>query len=284
MRIEKEYIIFCDESDKYGKYFSNFYGGVIVGSSQYQRITSRLNLIKKEQNLFGEIKWSKVTGQYLEKYKVVISSFFEELKLGNIKVRIMFTHNLNVANKISSQQREIEYFLLYYQFIKHAFGLRFIPRQNEGTRLRLYFDVLPDKSEKAEQFKGYLLGLQKNPWFRDANIILSKGEIAEVDSHKHSLLQCLDIILGSMAFRLNEKHIEKLPGTKIRGNRTIAKEELYKHILKEIRILIPNFNIGVSTSFKSNLSKRWSMSYMHWIFKSKESEKDYNFSKRRNRK
>ena len=25
---EKEYIIFCDESDKRGKYYSNFYGGV----------------------------------------------------------------------------------------------------------------------------------------------------------------------------------------------------------------------------------------------------------------
>jgi hypothetical protein len=31
---EKEYIIFCDESDRFGKYYSNFYGGVIVGPSQ----------------------------------------------------------------------------------------------------------------------------------------------------------------------------------------------------------------------------------------------------------
>lgn len=31
---EKEYIIFCDESDKYGKYYSNFYGGAIVGASK----------------------------------------------------------------------------------------------------------------------------------------------------------------------------------------------------------------------------------------------------------
>jgi hypothetical protein len=30
---EKEYIIFCDESDASGKYYSNFYGGVLVGSS-----------------------------------------------------------------------------------------------------------------------------------------------------------------------------------------------------------------------------------------------------------
>ncbi len=30
---EKEYLIFCDESDTVGAYYSNFYGGVMVGSS-----------------------------------------------------------------------------------------------------------------------------------------------------------------------------------------------------------------------------------------------------------
>jgi len=284
MRVEKEYIIFCDESDKYGKYFSNFYGGVIVGASQYERITKKINAVKTKEKLFGEIKWSKVTAQYLEKYKPVITSFFDELRASNLKVRIMFTHNINVPKLISSEQKEIEYFLLYYQFIKHAFGLRFIPRREEGTRLRLFFDVLPDKSEKAEQFKGYLLGLQKNTWFRNANIILSRDEISEVDSHKHPLLQCLDVVLGSMAFRLNEKHKAKIPGTKIRGKRTVAKENLYKHILKEIRSIKPNFNIGVSTSCKGDLSNKWLMPYMHWIFKSRESEKNYNFSKKRNKK
>lgn len=284
MRIEKEYIIFCDESEKFGKYFSNFYGGVIVGASQYQRISNKLKELKTNEHLFGEIKWSKVTHQYLDKYKIVLKAFFDEVRDGNVKVRIMFTHNMNVAKEITPEKREMEYFLLYYQFIKHAFGLRFIPYKGEGTKLRLYFDILPDKSEKAEQFKGYLLGLQKNTWFRSANIILSRDEISEVDSHKHVLLQCLDIILGAMSFRLNEKHKEKLPGTNIRGKRTIAKELLYKFILAEVRNIIPRFNIGVSTSCKDDKSKRWTMPYMHWIFRSTKSEKDYKFSKRKRKK
>ncbi len=32
---DREYIIFCDESDKKGRFYSNFYGGVMVGLSQY---------------------------------------------------------------------------------------------------------------------------------------------------------------------------------------------------------------------------------------------------------
>jgi hypothetical protein len=58
---EKEYIIFCDESEKEGKYYSNFYGGLLVGASQYESITKRLNAVKQELNLFGEVKWEKVT-------------------------------------------------------------------------------------------------------------------------------------------------------------------------------------------------------------------------------
>jgi len=50
MKAEKEYIIFCDESEKEGKYYSNFYGGLLVGASQYERITQRLNAIKQELN------------------------------------------------------------------------------------------------------------------------------------------------------------------------------------------------------------------------------------------
>ncbi len=56
MALEKEYIIFCDESVASGRYYSNFYGGVIVGASQYQRVTVRLNATKAKLNLLGEVE------------------------------------------------------------------------------------------------------------------------------------------------------------------------------------------------------------------------------------
>ena len=66
--MKEEYIVYCDESAKKGKYFGNFYGGAIVNSKQIDKLTSSLNKKKLELNLFGEIKWSKVTESYLEKY------------------------------------------------------------------------------------------------------------------------------------------------------------------------------------------------------------------------
>ncbi len=68
---EKEFILFCDESDKTGKFYSNFYGGLLVGASQYERVTARLNQKKQELNLYHEVKWERVTLQYLEKYRAL---------------------------------------------------------------------------------------------------------------------------------------------------------------------------------------------------------------------
>jgi hypothetical protein len=114
---EKEYILFCDESDRQGKYYSNFYGGVIVGASQYQRITDRLNQKKAELNLYQEVKWSKATERYHSKYKELITTFFEEIAHGHLRVRIMFRQNAHLPRGLTREQVELSYFLLYYQLL-----------------------------------------------------------------------------------------------------------------------------------------------------------------------
>jgi hypothetical protein len=86
MSADKEYIIFCDEPETRGKFFSNFYGGVMVGSSQYDRITQQLNAKKQRLNLFGEVKWSKVSEPYLAKYQELTKVFFEEIHAGHAGV------------------------------------------------------------------------------------------------------------------------------------------------------------------------------------------------------
>ena len=96
--------------------------------------------------------------------------------------------------------------------------------------------------------------------------VVKKESIYEVDSKKHILMQCIDVVLGAMAFRLNDLHKEKPKGTMQRGKRTIAKEKLYKHINKKIRETRTNFNIGKSTSLDGNYQNTFNNPYMHWIF------------------
>jgi len=263
-----EYIIYCDESVGRGKYYSNFYGGALVGNKDFEKIVKTLTEKAEELNLFKEIKWNKVSENYLDKYKEMMSLYFKLIKEGKIKIRIMFSQNAEVPLNLSKNNMDNGYQLLYYQFVKHAFGLIYHNENPKNkTFLRLYFDTLPLNKLKNENFKNYIYGLQAQPKLRSAKLKIRYEDITEVRSHNHIILQCMDVILGAMSFRLNDLHKEKTEGAKNRGKKTIAKEKLYRHILSQIKSLDnhKNFNIGVSTGIidKKDL---WKNPYRHWKF------------------
>jgi hypothetical protein len=275
---EKEYILFCDESDKDGPYYSNFYGGLLVGASRYQPVTDRLNACKLALNLFGEVKWQKVTETYLSKYQELMDAFFDDVRDDRVKLRIMFRQNAQQPTGLSDEQKQLTYWLLYYQFVKHAFGFAYMPRAATERWLRIYFDQFPDTGEQAAKFKGFIEGLASSREFRDARLRLRREDITEVASHNHVLLQCLDIVLGSVCFRLNDKHKAKPAGSRRRGSRTVAKDQLRLHILKHIQSIRPHFNIGITTG--GGLDERWTMPYRHWCFRPSEFEYDASKTKR----
>lgn len=273
-----EYCIWCDESIKKGKYYSNFYGGVLVQAKDLKYANSCLENVCKDLFLKDELKWNKVSTAYLEKYKKLMDEFFRLLKSGKVKIRIMFTQNAEKPLGLTNEHLKNEYFILYYQFFKHAFGLQYSNPNLRPIYIRAYFDNLPDTLKKRQQFKEYIKGLQSQRAFQQAHIKFRKDDITEVDSKDHLLLQCLDIVLGSMAFRLNDMHKEKQEGQRIGGKKTVAKEKLYKHIYNYIRETRPRFNIGVSTGIKAE-SDKWEQPYRHWKFTATNVEIDESFYK-----
>ena len=263
---EKEWILFCDESVGKGEYFSNFYGGALVRASQYERITRRLKDTIQETGLSGEIKWSKSTESRLEGYSKLVSVFFDEVMAGHAKMRVMFTHDYHEPIGLSDQHRANAYFILYYQFIKHAFGFSSIDDSTSGVYLRVYLDQFPDTKEKSLEFRRYIGRLRTIEPFLSKRIGLRESDITEVRSHDHPILQCLDVILGSMAFRLNDRHKQKPPGSRARGSRTRAKEKLYHRIREHVCQIKPNFNAGTSTGTTTAYPTRWALPYAHWKF------------------
>ena len=192
--LEREWILFCDESVGKGEYFSDFYGGALIKASQYERITKRIRTSIKELNLSGEIKWSK-----------------------------------------------------------------------------------------SAAFREYILRLQSSHAFADAGIRIRSQDITEVRSHDHPILQCLDVISGAMAFRLNDRHKLKPAGARVRGKRTRAKERLYKDIHAKICQIKPHFNAGISTGTTVEYPTRWDLPYAHWKFIPRNRRVDQTKSKKKPR-
>lgn len=263
----KHYILYADESDKRGQYYSNFFGGVLVSASDRQAIDADLRQKKLELGLLREVKWQYVDQSYCERYIEFIQFYFGYIASGRIKARIMFTQNMRVPQNLEQRHRDDQYFLLYYQFIKHAFGLRFSDwSPNQRVVVTIMPDKIPDSQERVDRFKDYLCRIPNSSLYRNVNLVIPRSDIADVDSEDHVILQGLDLILGSMCSRLNEK-LRAIPeGQKRRGKRTVAKEKLYRAINAEIRQIYPNFNVGVSTACRYGPSDRWSHPYRHWLF------------------
>ena len=273
-----EYIIYCDESDSNGKYYSDFFGGVLVRNTDFDEIHEALNSKKDIENLKGEIKWIKVTENYLEKYKRMMDLFFSFIKENRLKVRIMFRETSQTPSNLSNEQINKRYSLLYYQFVKNAFGLIYHDGPiDTPVYLRLYFDEIPYPLDQRNEFKSHIYSLQRNSRFRKAHLKIRMDDVVEINSCKHSIQQCMDIILGSISFILNKKN-ELIPeGGTVRGHRTIAKEKLFHHILQLIRETnnVEFFDIGKTTPV--SLPKDfWTMPYRHWKFTTPEFRVDVN--------
>lgn len=266
----KEYIIYCDESIGKGEYYSNFFGGVLIDSANYDSIVMELLHILEGNGISSELKWQNVSAPYWKRYCLMIDEIFRHVKNGDIKIRVMFTDNSFINPTLKKEHTDNKYFKLYYQFIKHAFGLSDCNlNSNHDVHLKFFFDELPDKKTKNEGFKSYIYGLQSLEEFKKSRIKIQRENITEVNSKEHLLLQGLDIILGAIAFRTNQRHLEKAPNSNKRGKRTIAKEKLYKHINSKIQEIKPHFNICVNTGWE-NKTDLWTHPYRHWIFKSKD--------------
>ena len=269
--------IWLDESDKHGSYYSNFYGGILVVSEHRAEVLRRMTKIKEELGIVDEIKWQKVNAYHYEKYVKLVDELFEMGKAGMLKIRIFFRHN-QFEPELTPEKRKEEYPILYYQFIKYAFGLVFA---NDTEGIRLYLDEIPLNQSDKQNFVSHLYSLNNDSEFKAKGIRFVDKGISEVDSKSHLPLQFMDVILGAICFKLNEKDKLKSDGDERPGKRTILKLKLklYKHINQKIREIYPDFNIGISTPIKLE-SDRWFQVYRHWSFKPKHHVRNLTRTKR----
>lgn len=276
----KRYIIYCDESDDRGKYYSNFYGGALIEARMREKIEEELQAKKDELNIFdGEMKWERITEPYADKYIEFVECVFDILARGDMKFRIMFTQNRHIP-VLEEYQIGRDYFMLYYQFIKHAFGLQFAVPDDDTATAAVLLDDVPRNSDLFHEFKQYLSSLSAFPKWSRAGFSIDYQDITDVDSKKHNILQALDVVLGGVQSRLNEKHTRPQPPAKRRGKRAKAKAKVYKAIQRRIFDLYPNFNVGVSTATYDGLHMRFEHPYRHWLFVPSNAKLDNNRTKK----
>ena len=265
----REFILIADESTQKGPLYSNFFGGLLIPSDRVEPVSSALAQQKLRLNLRNEVKWKKTSLNYLQKYIQLVSFFFDFVRSGDVKVRIMFTSNQFLPRNLSRYHRENKYTLLYYQFIKHAFDFRYCDLGPGQIALQIRLDDLPGAPQQKRAFMQFLyaLNVSSNAFFPPSGVrfFIPEGGIGEINSQDSDLLQCLDIVLGAMQFRLNQRHKAKKQIAGVRAHKTSAKDVLSTHVVSLVQEIVPGFRPEVSTWASPEL--RWNHPFRHWSFK-----------------
>ena len=73
-------------------------------------------------------------------------------------------------------------------------------------QIKIAIDKLPNTKEQNDLFKEYIYNMQNLPEFQIGHVVIRREDITDVDSKQHVVLQGMDIILGSIQFKLNKEN------------------------------------------------------------------------------
>lgn len=260
MVAKDNYIIICDESSKKGEKYSYFYGGAILRESKYEKISTILENYKNSLGL-NELKRTKITNKNYKSYIEVIDLFFTFVKSGEINIRLMYSPNGELKKDIPHSLNET-YTKFYFAFIKNAFNIFYA---KENINLRILFDDLPETKEQCLKFKKLLIrSIISNKKPNTNKVFIKKQDIVEVDSKKHIILQCMDVIVGLLDFYLNTSS-EKIE----ESIRAKAKQNVWDFVYRKILEINPSISFDKTTT-PIYSHKGWRMPYQHFVYHQKK--------------
>ena len=239
----------------------------MISSRDRSAVVAALEAEKAHLNLHGEVKWQRVTQNYLDKYRNLSSLFFTFVRDGKVRLRILFTDNATAPERLTTLNYSQRYLLLYLAFIEHAFDIRYRSPRDETVRLRILLDTLPVPVEDKRVFRRQLYRLNSGCVFQSGGVRVFPGDIGEVDSRDHVLLQCLDVVLGAMQSGMNAR------GYRVSGKRSLARSQLSAHVLRQVKSIHPDFHMEATTPVAAG--QGWQCFYRHRLYGSKGMELGY---------
>lgn len=274
------YIIVCDESTKDGLFYSYFLGGAIVKEQDYEYINEELYRLK-HMLVLKELKRTYIDASNADKYIKVLNLFFNFVCEGKIKVRVMFCNN-NYLHHNHEKKEAATFNKFYYFFLRYSFALNYSP---SDINLRIMFDELPDKKSVNDDFKQHLIeNLNiKARFSTEHSVSLNLENIHEVDSRKHLVLQCVDVIVGILDYFCNSYISESY----ISSKKEMGRYMVMKYIFSFINEQNPLFEI-LETTPQLLSKKGWNLKYAHYLYKPYKfikprfKKSDYNYIKKMN--
>lgn len=182
--MSKTFNLYCDESchieNDHKKYMLLAYV-----SSAYNLVakhTACIKQIKEKHHFYGEIKWSNVSSSQYLFYEEVIDYFFQN----DLNFRAVIIDKNKIKTTEFNQDYDTFYYKMYYYLLNHNI--------DTSSSYNVYLDIKDSLSAHKVSTLNDILNT-KFGVFRS---------IQNIRSHESLLLQIADLIMGALAYNLND--------------------------------------------------------------------------------
>lgn len=178
-----QYVVYCDESRHDGPQSNPFMGigGLWVPRDQKKNLTRELRSLMNDNGLNSEIKWSKVSYKYLDRYKQLLDFFFDRQSLC---FRCILVEQAKVdVEKYHGCDRELGFYKFYYEML--------IKWLDSGNEYLILLDYKRNKGADRYTMLRRVLdrSLRGKAWISDLTVI---------DSQQSPLAQISDLLIGAV--------------------------------------------------------------------------------------
>lgn len=261
--------------------YHTFFGGILGTSAELDRFDQALQKVIASHGLEGEIKWSKLSSANFDGYSSLISGPFAEFVAADrIKYRQMFLDRSYVGvdrGKNVIAPDAASQFKLYYQFIKHGFGLRYLPAHLLPARVRVRLDDYSNQDLKRETTT--FVEMLDRTYFR----LPIQMELLFMNSKKSRRLQVCDLLIGAAGSYGNKMQLLRADGRRGMSDKQKLRLEFSKIVYNELRAIdaatrgSKAFNWFETTGLAGDLSNLFSHPMRMWKFKPARHIRDFGW-------
>jgi hypothetical protein len=216
-----------------------FFGGLFARQSVVDRLSTALRDSKSRSGLRGEIKWKKVNENNIDAYKDFIDVTVDGIRTMEMAYRQMFLDRTYVwvPKDGESPLNDIDVqFKLYYQYIKHAFGIRYLPIvKNHSHHIMIRLDNHSSQEHKHD-LERFVLELPKIIERPDIDF-----KLAFINSSHSVALQACDLLMGAAGSYGNKMHDLRTDGKRGMSKKQAVRLDLARHIYQHLRALDSDF-------------------------------------------
>lgn len=255
-----------------------FFGGVFGLEADLGRLESALLRVRGTVKRPMEVKWSNVSKQSLPLYCELVDEFFRMLKELPIHYRQIFLDRANVVTAVGGtlQPSDLDtQFKICYQFLKHAFGLRYLPSAQDGCDqifIRLDNHSSQEHTGLLKQFAQELPRYLNRP-----DLVV---DVSFVNSKKHLRMQLCDVLMGAAGSHGNKMHLRRQEGQRGMSEKQKVRQQLALHVYHTMRRFDAEtrgssaFNWFETTGHSGDLANRLNHKLRIWKFKPTAYQRD----------